>query len=500
MKSRVEDKLTSVGVAGPGRDWVIRALDPATTGPAPGIPDTSSKQVLRPEFNFRCSIQAPATTTSTWDAYLFFPPGDQNVVVWATAPSNTPVDFSAPVASTPTGAAFGTCLLQPYTDLPGNTTFDIMNNGTPAIALASVRAPASLPAAFRSQYRSHTIELSAADLSNQGEVYAGQFPLEVRASRFQNCGSTTSATSGNVIGVVADYVPLPMNEADLALACRNAYVGRAKDGVYMPIRLSGPTQPFSQSPTPQSGSWNATPLGGLVNREIMSTYGPTVQWPRVLLACQNDTSGQVASAQTNMLQTDTWINLGYQNVSSGDTGYDNAMVGVVIFRGLSGCGGGGGGGGGPSFTASLIIKSLIGLEVVPRPTSIDRVFQKPAAMYNPRALEAYYAVANELAPAFPASANSLGGLLPILASAASFLWPAVKAGAAGLRTSLADSLAPYASGGAAGAAPRERIVVREKIEGPRSATRASSVRSRVSMKSIKSTQKKRRPKARVSAR
>jgi len=340
------------------------------------------------------------------------------------------------------------------------------------------RIGASLASAFRSQYRSHTIELSAAGLSDQGEVYAGQFPLEVRNTRWQNYGSTLNAGGNSLAGFV-DYVPLPFNESDLSLACRNAYVGKAKDGVYMPIRLSGPSQPFTKSTPTAVGSWNAAPNTSGFPVPCTIALGTSVQWPHVLFACQNDTAGEVASQPLGPSQSDSWVNMAYQGGPSGssnftgDTGLDNCMVGVVIFRGLSGTGGGGGG---PSFSASVVIKSLIGLEIVPRPTSIDRVFQKPATPYNPRALEAYFAIANELAPAFPASANALGGLLPILASAASTLWPAVRSGLTGLRTGIADALSPYTS---ASSAPRPRVVAAAPAPPP---PRRSS-----SMKSIRST-------------
>lgn len=371
MKAKIEEKLLAVGVTGPGRDWVIKALDPATVGPAPGIPDTSANQVLRPEYNYRCTIQAPPGAGS-WDAYLFFPPGDQNVVVWATAPSSTgpsPVDFSA--YTPPSGAVTGVCQLQPSITPSGYTSYaPTAGVGTPVSA--ATRIPGYNIASFRSQYRSHTIELNAAAISDQGEVYAGQYPCDIRATRFQNWDNVAVSGGYSLAGPI-DYVPLPLSEAELTLSCRNAYVGRAKDGVYMPIRLSGPTQPFAPTPTnTQLGTWNAPPFTSTL--AIVAQQGTTVQWSHTLFACNNDTSGETALQLPPRTQSDTWVNSGYASGSTptwcGDTGYDRCNVGVVIFRGLSGTSG--------PFPASLLIKSLIGIEAIPRPTSVDRVFSKTA--------------------------------------------------------------------------------------------------------------------------
>jgi len=498
MRAKIEEKLTAIGVTGPGRDWVIKALDPATTGPAPGIPDTSATQVLRPEYTARCAIQGPSTAAS-WDCYLFFPPGDVNAVVWAAAPSSTGgANFAAGISSAPLNAQCGVCQLQPAYEPAGYTTVQSLPVGgetTSTAVNAAMRVPANQAATMRTQYRSITIELSAPDVANQGEVYAGQFPTVARSSRWQNFNGV-STSSGYISAGNVDYVPLPLHESDLTLACRNAYVGKAKDGIYMPMRLMGPTQPFAEVETTCIGTWNAPPFVNPHN--VAMPLGQTVQWPRLQYACSNDTAGESAPSAIGWTITDSWINTAYgsvvpgqspQNTLIGDTGYDNCMTGVVIFRGLAGPGGGGFG---SSVGATLTVKALVGLEVVPRPTSVERVFQKPPAQFNPRALEAYYAIANELAPAYPASANALGGLLPVLGSVANSLWPTVRSGLIGLRTGLADSLAPYAS------APREKIVVRERVSEPRApAARAPSVRSRVSV-SVKSKRKPRR--ARVTMR
>jgi len=269
---------------------------------------------------------------------------------------------------------------------------------------------------FRHQYKSVTIELVAPAVADQGDVYAGQYPMDVRQS-FPNVTGLNSEVTGNQLIHIRNHVAVPFNESDLTLSACNPYVGRARDGVYMPLRLMGPTQPFADvSYNGGVGYGTALSAGGSSTSIIpnaLNSSQTTVQYPRLFVPVTGD-SGATNANTFSALPTQ------FANYFP-DTGYDNTGVGVVIFRGLAAGGGGG-------FTASLMVKVIDGQEVCPRPTTQDRVYAKPAARYEPRALEAYYALLSELPTAFPARYNALGMLLPVLSNLASRLWPAVAAG------------------------------------------------------------------------
>lgn len=486
MRARIDEKLASFGLAGDARDWVVKALDPATAGPAPGIPDTSTQCVLRPEFRVQATIQSP-TSGGNWDCYIFVPPGDMNCLVWATAPSGAGnVNFAAGPGSVPAGAAWGAVQLQPFVDGTGFTSLNVQGPATASYTSVDVasRTPASLATTFRHQYKSVTIEMVAPDIANQGDVYAAQYPSVPRNTRFTNVGSQTNTIGPTILGANVSQVPLPFNEADLTLSSPNAYVGRAKDGLYMPLRLQGPVQSFCEVNTPAVGSWFAPPFIATTGpAPVLFPENTTVQFPRLMIPCQNDTAGEVSAPALGTLFSDSWVANGlYAGPSANgacDTGHDQTMMGVIIFRGLASSGGTGG----PSFGATLVIKVLAGLEVIPRPTSVERVFQKAPAAYSPRALEAYYGISNALPPAFPASYNALGALLPVLGSVASALWPSVRAGLTAFRTGLADVIRPSeAAPPRAAIMPRETITVRERVV-PRarssSRVRAASVTMKV---------------------
>jgi len=491
MRARIDEKLAAAGLSGEARDWVIKALDPASDGPAPGIPDTTSVMVLRPEYEVRVNIPGPSVP-GPWDCYIYIPPGDVNTLYWAAAPS--PANFAAGPTSLPSNSTTGSVQLQPGSYPAGYSAVQLVA-ATPITVNVSTSGPANLASTFRHQYKSVTIDLIAADISNQGDVFAGQFPTTPRTERFQSWNTTNTGSPGNyqMAGNVT-YVALPYNEADLTLACRNAYVGKAKDGVYMPLRMVGPTQDFADVRCSNFGSYNAAPALGPVGMFLPENC--TNQWPKAFFTCQNDVAGEAVPQTLGTTISDSWVNyaslggVGWTGPWSGDTGYDNVATGVVIFRGLSGSSSGSG----PSFSAQLLVKVKAGLEVVSRPTSVDRVYAKPPAKYDSNALKTYYQIANELGVAYPSSYNALGALLPVISSLASSLWPTVKAGLMGARTGIADALAPYATRSVM-QQPTERVVVKERVVEPAVKLRSPSIRSKTSVLSKKAKRRSRKARA-----
>jgi len=403
MQSQVQEKMKRYGLSDASRSWVLKALDPAAVGSASGIPDSSACCVMRPEYTVQASIPTPpGTTTSTWDCYMYVPPGDVNALVWAAAPS--PADFSS--LGAPLNAAFGNIQLQPDVNIPGPNFITVSSSGSLAYQQSGMYSPATLPATFRTQFRSVTVELSAPAVADQGDVYAAQYPLEIRSS-ILTLTPLLLAPSGFPYCYIADAVPLPMFETDLTLSSRMPYVGRARDGVYMPIRLMGPSQPFADTSYDGGvGQWKTGP--GFAALPIVSANIPI---PRALIPIQSD-SGSPSQ--------ESWVSTGIRGVVLGlasfDTGYDNSGVGVIIWRGLSASSVGGGLPG-----ATLMVKVVVGLEVCPRPTTPDRIYMKPPAIYDPRAIEVYYAVMSEMAPCYPARYNSLALLLPVISRVLSVL-------------------------------------------------------------------------------
>jgi hypothetical protein len=456
LQNTIRDKLGANGLSVGARDWVVKALDPSCTLKSPGIPDANACSVMRPDYTVQVTIPAPAVATATWDCIMFVPPGNVSSLMWAAGPAGT--DFSSP--SAPAGGVYGYVPLENFTDYAGSTQWAVLDTSAPPpyppigeINLSS-RGPSSVPLTFRHQYKSVTVELIAAAVNNQGDVYAAQYPTDVRLVKRPYVTSVASTSTGSILVALRNEVALPFNERDLTLSSRNPYVAKAVDGVYMPLRLMGPSQPFADVAY-AGGTGNGYAAG-----VVFPIYDRSVQHTQQFWVVQNDTGGQVGQP---------WINTMHSAMTmTCDTGYDNTASGVIIWRGLSA------GGGGSGFGASLMVKVIAGLEVCPRPTTADRIYAQPAAPYEPRALEAYYGIMGQLAPAYPARFNSLGAILPVISTALSQLWPAIRAGGAAFLKQVtgeerAAERVPFD-------APRRTVAVKPT---PR---RATSVASRVSTK------------------
>jgi hypothetical protein len=413
-------RLDAAGVTGDAKNWVIKALDPACATTCAGLPDTSNSHVLRPEYRAEISI-GPSSTAGTWDCIIWSPPGDVNTLYYATAPQVAgPVDFS--LGAPPANSTYGSLKLQPSADVPGTSRWYTFPAAT--LASVSIRANATNPSTFRHIYKSLTIDLVAAAVTDQGSVWAAQVETEPRNARMRFFGSNGSTSTGaQLVSYFKDFV-LPLNEADLTQSGPNFYMGKAKDGVYVPLKLTGSNQPFANVDY-QVGSMLGT-LSGVTTILLPDTLSG-IQFPQTHTVVANDSGGATAP----------WIQLAVYGATDGanscDTGFDNMNTAVVIFRGLAGPASGG-------FGSTLLVKALIGLEIIPRPTSTDRVYTELATEYSPRAMEAYYGISERIPDAFPASYNSWQAIIPVLAQVATRLWPYLKQGLGLVASSTGESM------------------------------------------------------------
>lgn len=483
-KTAIYETLAHAGVRGESADWVVRALHPAASEiRIAGMPDESSSYVVRPEFRVQTVLTAPDNVTS-WDAFIFTAPGDVNVVYMATAES-APGNFDS--ATPPTGANFQILRTQQCSSTSAGSPYwgHVARNET-AIATMTAVCPTTLPSgkpvAFRRSYAGLTTHLIASAVSNQGQVYAAQFP-----SRPISLGTGLLGTD-NVRGPPLDAPPittcpagvypsfgegfdfapmgvlyqaemyqmiLPTNETDMAATAPGYYTDAAREGCYVPLKLCGPTQPFARavpqatavilrnstddlSPNVQTQGALLTPGAG----PVPSVYPFPTASPFTLPYANLTASGAIPMftptahsnavvSHTPSMSTIPWpfqMAAGYitgqpqavgypATVLAFDTGFDNTSNACVIYRGLQGGNGG--------FASSIQVKFMLGLEVIPSPAALDRVFVEKPAPYDPKAIELYYQMALLFADAYPASYNSLGDLWKKLKEAASFVWDKV---------------------------------------------------------------------------
>lgn len=433
VEAEIHHKLARFGVSGPGREWILRALHPASEKKSPGLPDESSTFVLRPDFRINSTIMPPPGA-GQWDCIMWFPPGDCNAMYWATGPS--PVDFTSAVP--PNGAQVGVVQLQSVTDSDPLNPYVVQYGG--GVQQNVTNVPSLRAAAVRHQYKSVTVEQIAAAVSDQGQVYAGQFsPLLRTVGLVQlsgyDSGIDIPGTDPPIeFGLIAQHYTtvLPADESSLSRMNPDFYQAPSREGVYMPFRLSGPSQPFARSVSGQcvhvtnGGAGFITqdvslfPVGGILTATTNSlAHIPASDpWPFVVpvsvLHSPDNTVISIPGRQTF------------------DTGFDHMNTGVIIFRGLQGGSGGG-------FGASLQVKLIAGLEVAPIPSQGDAVFAERPAPFEPRAMEAYYKLCLEMKGAYPARYNSFEDILDAIGDVASKVWSNVEPALVGSLSDLANA-------------------------------------------------------------
>lgn len=417
MRKTIDSKLSRFGVKGPGKAWLMRALHPAGDHPSPGLPDASAAAVMRPDYRVQLTIGSP--DAGSWDCMIWAPPGDVNTLYYAVGPA--PCNFSLP--EPPIGARVGVLGLQlnQVTNYSFVATGLAVNNveGFASVLLTGTR-PAYEAYAFRHQYKSITAHLIASSISNQGAVYAAQLAPVMRDTGFQVHNLVGDDPPAVGLASVTTCV-LPTDETMLSAMCPDLYTGEARDGIYMPLHLTGPVQAYAR--TVRTNAWGTVPgaptsllypcgfvsgytateftTGAAVvpNNGVQGPTSPGVSWPFL------------ATYATGLVTPDaTPVNLPEYLL---DTGYDNVNVGVIFFRGLAG---------GGALGSSIQIKVCAGLEAIPLPTAPNRIYTQEAAPYDPRAIEAYYTMCMELRDAYPASFNSLESILDAIGSAASKVW------------------------------------------------------------------------------
>lgn len=469
MEAQIHQKLRKLGVSGPGRDWLLRALHPASEHKSPGLPDQSAAPVLRPDYRMNYTISAPPDMAS-WDCFIWTPPGDVNALYYAIGPAGT--DFTAHLA--PPDAVYGVINLQSsvLTDAASPYYVQFQNSVQALTSLNEMRVRA-----FRHQYKSITIEQISAAVSDQGQVYAAQYaPVITRSGEVLPAGFDTgvpipgSNPPANFRYIGAHYrTVLPASETQLAATAPSFFQGPSREGVYLPLRLSGPTQPFACSLV--TGWVHATDAGA----GYLSSDDSGAPVGAYLTPISNEPLiGTPVNSQV------PWVfdipvasqNAGHTQLplpSQMDTGYDNTNIGVIIFRGLNGSGGG--------FATSLQIKVIAGLEIIPNPRAPDRIFAEEPAPYEPKALEAYYGLCLELKDAYPARFNSLEAIWDAIKDAASKVWDNVEPKLVDAASGLAGGLLSMGSQAVQARLGRAMPMGQRVLYRAPSAARSSSVRS-----------------------
>jgi hypothetical protein len=416
-KAELQRAVARAGVAPSSREFLLKALYPPGEQTKVAIPDSTWRPSGRFDFRPSVTITKPSgQTTGTWDCLIVVPPGDVTGAIVATAQSgddDTFTSFSPPAEYD----AYQVPLVPKGLGVTERTIdlYRLENLSVPPYAVTGTHLtgnsrlnPLELEA-FRSTYRGATVHMTSSKLNDGGSIVTGQYDTEY----FQDHSFLTQynrplagGTPSNGIALPA-RAEIPLSSTAVTEMCPGAQVSEARDGAYLPLRLLGPEQPFVQ--TKQAFGRTRTYRDGAVVSYVDHTVtaaaptGNNSQANIGAFAEFNVAYGQsapwwqyVAASRETADSNPTYVD---------DTGYDNVATGVIIVKGLS-------------IESSLTLQLFVGLECILREQSPVRSFASAAAELDPFAMDFYYKIVNSMPFAYPASANSLGAIFPLIASKA----------------------------------------------------------------------------------
>ncbi len=382
---QVKARLEKAGVEGQAAEWLIKALNPATPGSSGTlIPDAACDPVATPEFVVSTTVNAPAG--ASWDCMIIKPPTFPLLAIIVTGPVGT--NFAASW----TGLTVQVMQTEPATSAVLFATAAqqyIMGavNSTPVTVNAMT--PSSFPLRWRATSRSSTEYLVASDLNNQGTVTSGAYPTRLRPYRPWVVFAGVAPLSYNYKAML-----MPLNESDMTTMNPKVRVAPAKTGVYQPIYNAGPTFEWATADA-QPPLGHDSNYGGVAGSHLLympSSLGsqPDTIAPAVvatIVAPQDTTTDFAIDGWATALVTAPVV-----PANPYTYGTSNELCGVSIYRGLSA-------------SAAITIKVVLGLELVPMPTSPIRQFTKTSTTNDPRAIQLYYELVRDMPQSYPAASN-----------------------------------------------------------------------------------------------
>jgi len=407
----LHSRLASVGLTLEAREWLIKALHPVATVPDRAVPDRSTAVVALPTYRESYVVGPPVGVTGFWDSIMIQAGGDCNLVYWAAGPAGT--DFSSPTAPAfPASGMIGVQQSRWLTPCFGRLI------STMASSQFGVQQLMPAPWRTRARCMSMTTYLTASALNNQGTVYAAQVPSRPIPTGFVTYPSTLTDPAGFSLAAARYRFSLPMDENTMQLVDPKCYVAPATEGAYCVSRYLGDTYPFSDPSIPgttpfwdygtgQVGFPNYP--GGILQTDLSNQQLPVI--PDFTTTYQDAHGGYRHSWVSEQCISTTGGRV--QSVAPPlDSCFTNMTTSVVLWRGLSN-------------QATVTVRAVGGFEVVVLPDSPSRTFVGPPAPYNSQALSLYHEYADVMRSAYPASYNSLGGMIKWMVGAAARVLPTV---------------------------------------------------------------------------
>lgn len=387
LRQVIADTALPLGATEAGKVWCTKALHPADVAIPVSIPDRQARPHAGLCFGGQYKISPPGglNSTDSWDADLLLSPD-------MICPGSYTVDKTGNY-------------LEPLMDrlhLPSGLANRFLNSqiiGTGAtpeesyqLKLATVQQNVR---EARLSYFGATLELQAPSLSDQGTVVAAQYDLPYDMFNFAGVDNVNKKVLATKPLAVTRLQSMPSFSSMMSIP--GSYTGKVKDGVYAPLKLSEEALHFVnvQSSVAPHTDWDQA-TGNFVSDLVTITSTTGLTGP---IACCRDYT---------LSATD----------GTGTTQRDEALPRLtnriihICARGMS-----------PNATLYITIRH--GYEVTVAPNSIYSPYVTLPPPPDYAAVEAYFAIARQLADAYPGDYNSLGTLLPIIANIAAETLPKV---------------------------------------------------------------------------
>lgn len=425
LRTIIDAKQMTMGDTREGGDWCIKALhpsDPLTE--VQGIPDQSAVPSVAVNYQSTFTLEAPVGTdpTGSWGFNgTLFP---------------HPINFG-------TFDVFDDAGTHSYIR-------NHLNEQLPGVGHAQkyTNFIANSAERWRLMYCSVTCYLDAAGLNNQGTLVACQAPLLPAYGSLAPPATVAGAPSGRYIATrAAIFTSRDMPDFNTSQAMPNAYFGTAKDGLYMPLKLTKTCQEWhstaddnvvaggiARKTSPNGGAWYP----------LWDDTDTLNKWPFYDL----HTPGCAAATDTLSSQGDVTSAL------------CNDTVGHFSAVNLH-----------PGARLTLFYRYGFELQVAPQQSLTP--FQKLSPRYDPRALETYFAISRELKDAYPEEFNSLGKIWEVIKGVAQTVLPVVSTmgpygaaigGAGSAALALGDRIKSALENGRNRPAPADVEIARRVVE------------------------------------
>lgn len=229
---------------------------------------------------------------------------------------------------------------------------------------------------------------------------------------------------------------VPLVEDEITSSSPYAVVSAAKDGVFVPHRMMGPTFDFVRTLPSNNRVYQDAGFNTFTIDNTTSNAQHIGVFPRFT------TGSGTYSGSLPWWAATVWGTAARPD----DTGFDCVTTGVSIFRGLN-----------PEATITVI--AHVGMECILRVESPFRTLAGEPDEPDPRALSAYFEIAARMPHAYPASYNALGLVLPAIAAAVRAIAPHLPKVWEGVK-----AVAPIAIPALAGLLKAEEKKVEKRVE------------------------------------